>query len=394
MAYNILFISHERKMGGANCSLIELAKGLQKLGNNVAVVVLYRGCPIDKKLRSMGIETFPCFFGWWQQPEKWPCILKFAFKILHKLQWISIARISHFVRKNKIDIIHSNSSVIDVGAQVAEKTGCKHVWHFREYGKEDYYLEYMAGKDESIKYITKHSDAIIFISKALRDYYKEFGKNNKIYIVYDGIVPKKLVEEKGTQIEKLLKDEFVFLVTGNISQGKNQRCVVEAVNILVNQMGVKKSRFKVYFAGAATSLKESKDYLKELKMLLLKYNLENVIFKGYVEDMKELRKYVDAEIVPSKSEAYGRVTLEAMLSKNLVIASKSGANLELIGEEMRGLLFLKDNPYDLAKKMLQAMNEVQYTCIEGAYEYVKSEHIREDAYKKVQDIYHLIMEKE
>ena len=116
----ILFISHERKMGGANFALYELVKELQDAGNQVSVVVLYKGCPIDKELKKGGIKTFPCFFGWWQQPENWSFFLKWAFRLLHWLQWISVIRISKFVRKEKIQIIHSNSSVIDIGAQVAE----------------------------------------------------------------------------------------------------------------------------------------------------------------------------------------------------------------------------------------------------------------------------------
>lgn len=189
--YNILFISHERKMGGSNHSLVELAKGLQDLGNHVSVVILYRGCPIDKKLRDMGIETFPCFFGWWQQPEDWPYVLKLAFRILHWLQRISVMRISGYVKRNNVDIIHSNSSVIDIGAQVAAKTGCKHVWHFREYGKEDYRIEYMCGKKTSLDYVSGNSDMIVFISNALYEYYKQYVDEKKAELFMTESFPRK-----------------------------------------------------------------------------------------------------------------------------------------------------------------------------------------------------------
>ena len=395
MTYNVLFISHERKMGGANRSLTELASGLRDLGVNVSVVVLHRGCPIDRKLRDMGIETFPCFFGWWQQPRNWSVFFKIAFRLLHWLQKLSVMRISQYVRKHQVNIIHSNSSAIDIGAQVAERTGCKHVWHFREYGEADYCLEYIYGRAKSIGYVMEHSDMVIFISNALREYYKQFARNEKVRIIYNGIYSEKKKKIENDQLGKEKENHtFTFLVTGNIIQGKNQKLVAEAVDILVNQMKVEKNKFQVYFAGAATALAESKKYRDEIRAYIDERRLDNIIFTGYVDNMDNLRKLADAEIVPSKSEAYGRVTLEAMISHNLVIASNSGANPELIGEDERGLLFESNNASDLAMKMMRVMNENTIQFTERAFEYVKSVHVQEEAYRKVQKVYQYILEKE
>lgn len=394
MAYNVLFISHERKMGGANRSLMELASGLRDLGVNISVVVLYRGCPIDRKLRDMGIETFPCFFGWWQQPRNWSVLFKIAFRLLHWLQKLSVVRISKYVRKHQVNIIHSNSSVIDIGAQVAERTGCKHVWHFREYGEADYCLEYIYGREKSMNYVMEHSDMVIFISNALRESYKQFVRNEKVRIIYNGIYSEKKKKVENNQLGKEKRNHvFTFLVTGNISQGKNQKLVVEAVDILVDQMKIEKNKFQVYFAGAATALAESKKYRDEIWAYIDERGLDNIIFTGYVDNMDDLRETVDAEIVPSKSEAYGRVTLEAMVSHNLVIASNSGANPELIGENERGLLFESNNASDLAMKMMQAMNEVTIQFTDCAFDYAKNVHEQEEAYRKVQKVYQYILEK-
>lgn len=387
---NVLFISHERKMGGANRSLVELVSGLSDLGVNVSVVVLHRGCPIDRKLRDMGIKTFPCFFGWWQQPQNWSILFKAAFRVLHWFQKISVMRIAGYVRKHQVNIIHSNSSTIDIGAQVAERTGCKHVWHFREYGEADYCLEYIYGREKSMDYVMKHSDMIIFISNALRESYKQFDRNEKVRVIYNGIY-----SEKRKKVEKGIKNHtFTFLVTGNIIQGKNQKLVAEAVDILVNQMKIEKNRFQVYFAGAATALAESKKYRDEIQAYIDEQGLDNIIFTGYVDNMDNLREGVNAEIVPSRSEAYGRVTLEAMISHNLVIASNSGANPELIGEDERGLLFESNSALDLAMKMVQAMEENTTKYTDCAFEYVQSVHLQEETYRKVQRIYQYILEKE
>ena len=246
-------------------------------------------------------------------------------------------------------------------------------------------------------YAAKHSDMIIFISNALYESYKEYIKDEKKRIIYDGIVANETSYALAALTKSNRKEKkcvFSFLVTGNISRGKNQKLVVEAVNILNNRMNIDKNKFQVYFAGSVTSLAESKKYMKGIQEYIKEHHLDNLIFMGYVEDMPKLRACVEAEIVPSKCEAYGRVTLEAMLNHNLVIASNSGANPELVGANENGILFEKDNPSDLAMKMLKAMEENNKEYVDRAYKYVRKMHTQKEAYQKVQDSYQYIMRKE
>ena len=60
--YNILFISHERKLGGATRSLIALAEQLQKIGHKVYVVVLLKIKPPcfikNQNIRGCGQKSF------------------------------------------------------------------------------------------------------------------------------------------------------------------------------------------------------------------------------------------------------------------------------------------------------------------------------------------------
>ena len=380
-------------MGGANHSLLELVEGLRKLGNNVSVAVLYRGCPIDRKLRERGFRTVPCIFGWWQQPEDWPVLMKAMFRLLHWTQKITVRRIVRYVKREHIDIIHSNTSVIDIGAQAAALAGCRHVWHFREYG---YGLEYMYGRDKSMTYAYQNSDMIIYISNALYEFYKPYADIHKTRVIYDGIVPENPPVPLHDPLKETPSEEkkpYIFLVTGNISPGKNQKLVVEAAHILISRMGVGKSRFRVYFAGATTSLAESRNYMREIASFIKLHDLDNLVFMGYVENMPELRSRVDAEIVSSQSEAYGRAALEAMLSRNLVLASDCGASPELVGRNERGILFRNNDVNDLARKMLDAMNPDHNECLDRAYEYVIKVHSQKESHRKVHDIYEYITDK-
>jgi glycosyltransferase involved in cell wall biosynthesis len=106
--------------------------------------------------------------------------------------------------------------------------------------------------------------------------------------------------------------------------------------------------------------------------------------------MKELRSTkVDAEIVASRNEAYGRVTIEAMASRNIVLASDSGSNPELIGNNEHGILFKDNDASDLAEKMMWCMdNPDRIKEIESnAYEYAYGNHRMVCNIESVENIY-------
>ena len=338
----ILYLSHERKMGGANYSLFELACEMKGRGHSVHVAVLYKGCPIDKRLNEEGIKTFPCFYGWWQVPANWNFILKSVFFLLHRMEFLAVWKIRRYALKNNIDIIHSNSSCIDVGAKAAKAAGIKHVWHFREYGESDYNLIYMNGRDKSISFVKKNTDKVIFISKALRNFYSDMDDEDIAEIVYNG------VSERFLSKSKTHNETPVFLTAGNLSPAKNQMLTLQAAKILLDS-GI--HNFQLKLAGESTSLLESKLYKEELIRFIEENRMENVEMLGYVKDMTKLRQKTDVEIIASVSEAFGRVTVEAMFARNPVIASDAGANPELVENGVTGLIFHTMDAESLAAKM-------------------------------------------
>lgn len=346
--YSILFLSHERKMGGANCSMLELVKALKEQGHDVHVAVLFYGCPLDKKLKDAGIPTVSAFYGWWQRPEGWPFFMVWAFKLLHAMQLFPEKKLMKYIKNNNIQIIHSNASTIDSGCRISEKTGIPHVYHVREFGKEDFDLIYMYGREKSLKYLEKNADRVIFISRAVRQSYSDFDRENKKSVVIYNAVSDFIGD-----INKSDSENLTFLQTGTINPGKNQMLTLRAAKLLKDR-GI--TGFKVLFAGEATSRSISKRYKQELLDYKRDNQLDNVVFLGRVEDMGKLRSKVNVEIVPSNREAFGRVTIEAMMAGIPVIASDTGANPELVDNEKNGLIFDLTNPETLADKMEYLMN--------------------------------------
>lgn len=72
--------------------------------------------------------------------------------------------------------------------------------------------------------------------------------------------------------------------------------------------------------------------------------------------MYELRKTMDLELICSRSEAFGRVTIEAMLHSIPVIGANSGGTPELIIDKENGLLFQYGDIDELVDKIETLIN--------------------------------------
>ena len=365
----ILYVAHERKLGGATKSLIALLELMITKGHQVCVLVPTLGCPLAKELTARNIDCIPCFFAWWMYPRSWNILLRFAFECLYSVEGLQVKYIYRRLQKLKFspDIVHTNSSVTDFGARLAKRIGCRHVWHVREYGDADYNLEYMKDKSETWQFMNENSDRILFISNDVYNYFSGFADKRKSIVVYNGIAQKYLVEKKQKN------DKTEFLLASNINRSKNHMLVLRAVKMLADK-GI--HNFHLNIAGAATIVKDSKLYEEELKRFVSDNELAGYVsFLGKVDDMIELRKQTDVEIVPSVREAFGRVTVEAMMAGMPVIASASGANVEIVEDEITGILFESNNAGALSDAMSAYIANPQLSTKHGDNGYTRAKRL-------------------
>src|SRR5699024_6168164 len=90
-----------------------------------------------------------------------------------------------------------------------------------------------------------------------------------------------------------------------------------------------------------------------------KYNLEDIIFfTGYKNDMDKVWEESDVAIVSSTAEAFGRVTVEAMMNENLVIGANSKGTAEII-QNKYGLLYIQGNYNSLANQIIYVLENTK-----------------------------------
>ena len=332
----ILFFTHEKELGGASKALITLINDLKK-NNEIFVVTPFNDSKIIFELKDSNVKFISCFFSWWQVPTNISVIKKCLFKIAYLFNTISIIRLKKIIRNLDIDIIHSNTSVIDIGAIIARKLHIPHVWHFREFtGK---HLSFIKGEKKSYQFINDSKSSIIYISKAIQHFYEKNINKKFGHLIYDGVPNNYSLSKKYNK-----KNEIIFLQVATLEKNKGQDVAIRAVNILKKE-GYK--NFKLLLAGGNPT-----NYWNELKNNIKKYNIDDIVeYIGFVNDMNNLRAKVDIELMCAPSEAFGLVTIEGMMAGNPVIGSNSGATSELIINGENGYLYELNNEKDLANKM-------------------------------------------
>lgn len=189
--------------------------------------------------------------------------------------------------------------------------------------------------------MNRYTDTFVCISNSIYEHYS-YLDNRKKRVIYNG-VEKSHYSPK----EYIIGEKIRFLISGRIEKAKGQDIVIEACKELIRR---RITNFTVYLAGKGNmNIPES----------LSSY----VYLLGQVSDMPALRKKCNIELVCSLAEAFGRSTVEAMLSGNPVIGSESGGTKELIKDGEDGLLFKPGDYMDLANKMeffIKNSNAIEY----------------------------------
>jgi glycosyltransferase involved in cell wall biosynthesis len=96
------------------------------------------------------------------------------------------------------------------------------------------------------------------------------------------------------------------------------------------------------------------DHLGRLKQLVAKLQLDgNVVFTGFVDDMRGLYDALDLVVVASKAEPFGRTIIEAMAMGKPVVSTAAGGPLEILQDGATGLLVPPDDPSAVADAMVR-----------------------------------------
>ena len=346
MPKTILYIHQSAELYGSDKALQFLVEQINMSSDFNAIVVLPNDGPLKTLLEKSDVKViiYP--------------VLKVSrsfFKIKNILRLPSeIYRTTKGLKKllgnQKIDIVHSNTLAVLLGAFYAKRYKIKHIWHVHEIIKKP--------KIVKIAYpliVNWYSTKVVYNSKASKEFLCENNQSlsKKSIINLNGmdriedIASELTIEKIRTELFKVKPNEIVLALVGRISKWKGQGLLLESFAELTG----KHNDVKLVFIG---STPPNQDYLKEeLQSQIDKFNLNdlcNII--PFQNNIWNIWDSIDIAIVPStEPEPFGLVALEAMLAKKPVIGANHGGLREIISNNVTGYFFRPNNSEDLSHKI-------------------------------------------
>lgn len=340
---------------GATLSLINIVNELVKRGDDVVIIVPNKNkkFPIENdKVKCITVPTFSMRVPIYKNDIL--SKIKGLIKIL--LNRSAYRKALNVIKNENPDIIHINGLDSTIGAVVAKKLNIPYVWHIRQLMEEDLGLR-LLNKQKVFNYLRK-ADSVIAISNTIKNKYEKI-LGRELDLVYNGIP---LENYKIEGINRFSSDVIHLLLAGRIVEEKGQLDAVKAIAHLYDK-GYRNIR--LLLVGNAQDLNYTakiKNYIKERKLN------DYIIIKEYVSDLSEYRKFCDIGLTCSKNEAFGRVTIETMLSSMLAIGANTGGTAEIIEDKKTGLVYEEGNYISLANQIEYAIknkNEMKRFILSG-----------------------------
>ncbi len=234
------------------------------------------------------------------------------------------------------------------------------------------------------KWLYKNIDTIHAVTYQVKNQIEKFIPQDirpKVEVVYMGTKEKIVDSNRVDDLREkyLLDGSFVVGIVGRIEDTKGQYLVIEAVAKL------RELNIKVLIVGHTMD----ENYLNKLKEKVKKLDIEDkIIFTGFTKEVDEHMRLCDSVVLATTKETFGLVVIEAMVNRCCMIATNSGGPLEIINNEVDGLLFDRSSD-DLALKLKLIYNdtELKNRLCKAGYAKVKELF---DNQKQTQKLYEVI----
>lgn len=345
----ILFVDHTGKLGGAELSLLAVARAFRETSH----VVLFEEGPFFDRLLDAGIETtvLPASSGLDRIRRAGSVLTGVrAFPGLLVMVW----RLARLARHYDLILANSQKSMV-IAAFAGLLARRPVVWYLRDLLSQDHFgrVQRRLAAGISSRFVTR----VIANSHASREALIACGgRSDRMVVIHNGIddTPFLSVSSETTDAvrhELQLPSTGVVGVFSRLSAWKGQHVLLEALRDLPD--------VTVLLVGEALFPKDE-EYVVQLRAQLDTWGLEDrVRMLGFREDIPALMSVCNAVIHTSTSpEPFGRVIIEGMLANRPVIATAEGGPSEIITDGQTGILIPSNDATALRHAIRHVLDDV------------------------------------
>ena len=379
---NVLYITFaSTNFDGATYSLMDLIRSVK---GEVHPIVLLRskGCVYDYFTEN-GVE---CIIHDFEEnlvgiPTKPHQYIKYALNYFpkrnrfYKKNRACVDYVSNILRDRRIDIVHTNNTVVPIGNQIAERLHAKHVWHLRGFMDLDFgWMPFTGWKH--MKAEVEQSDAIIGITEAVLNHFVSH-KHKNAYSIFDAVRSQKDVSYLNE------KDKYFLFCAGLLSSKKGCDFAIRAF-----------AKSQLYHYGYTLKIigHANEKYGKYLYDLTKKLHIkEHIEYIDHTNDVKSYMEKATAFLMCSENEGLGRVSIEAMFYGCLVLGRDSGGTKEFVIDGRTGYNFHTDD--ECAELMVKIAHKDNTSIIKQAQHFACQNFSIENYGDKILNVYNSIISK-
>lgn len=303
--------------GGATKALMHLTDGI--IGTDVQVLfILPSDSGIANGLRERGIpyRILDYRMAVYPPTQCFKDVLLFIPRLLGRicLNRRAAKQVALIAREFHADIIHTNTSVNDIGYIASRILHIPHVWHIREYADLYFKLYFYPSRTRYIQQFKSPDSYTICITKDIQQY-NGLQDCPTSRVIYDGVLHE-------SQSAFLLPKHRSFLFAGRLEPGKG---IEELLHAYARYSTLTKKPIPLQIAGDT----QDEQYKSRLETIVQQSGTEALVtFLGERKDILDLMQCCMALIVPSRAEGFGFVTTEGMFSGALVIGRNTRGTKE------------------------------------------------------------------
>ncbi|WP_445166432.1 glycosyltransferase family 4 protein [Mycolicibacterium sp. Dal123E01] len=254
-------------------------------------------------------------------------------------------------------VVVTNTMTIPSHAIAAKILGIPHYWMVDEFGRDDHGLWFLYGYDRTVRLIGRLSHTAICISRAVETAVLAIEPTMKTVVFYPAVDT-----PLGTPPQRRPDERMRIILAGYLSQAKGQRLAIEAVAV-ARKAGVD---IELTLIGTGNQ--------QPFHSLAQRLGVEDLVtIHAPTRDLGPYWAAAHVGLMCSQSEAFGRVTVEAMRAGLPVCGTDSGGTPEIIQAGVAGLLSPAGDADGLAANLmkLEADEDLRRSLAHGAAESVK-----------------------
>ena len=335
---NVLYVNHTEAISGAERSLLSLLAGLPR---EIAPLVASPRGRLAAAVEELGVPTLP-IMGTAGSLRVHPLHTPVALAELS----VAGAQVRRAAHGHRAEVVHANSIRAGIVLALAGPMRAAKVVHVRDC------LPPGALSTATLRLIAASATAVVANSRYTAEAVRAVAPGARLQVIYN---PVDLERFDPARIERARARAalgeagartLLLGVVGQLSPWKGQDTAIQALALL-RARGIDAHLLLIgsaKFVARATRF-DNRRYLARLHELVAREGLaDRVSWLGEREDVPELVRALDALLLPSWEEPFGRALIEAMALGVPVIATNVGGPAEIVEDGREGFLLAPREP--------------------------------------------------